>query len=545
MSAMTYLSKHPETGVYRFRRGIPPALRKAIGRGLEWNESLGTKDLRVAKSLMPEVTERVNHAFAEVEATIDGAGKGEEAFDTVSASDAKQFAALWLSERMDDDEDWRMENVAPEDYDETLSDIYSRVREGLNDFPRPSSLRVVERDIKDICQKHELQLKMNSIGYRRIGHALLLNQRRWLEMVRDRNAGEWPEVPRPSRVPARRQSEPEVEGDTPTISAVLRAWLAERKPRPRTEQEWTTAVRRWKDLHGDTPVADIKKPMVAAFKDELLKAPARPPHAIRALPLPKMVKAAAAKDLRRVSATAVNKTLAAIRSILSYAIKQGQLEVNPASGVLALVQRTSEDEERQSFTDAQVCMVLEAALKEKRESDRWLPWMAALMGARRDEMATPRAMDLMTEDGIAYLRITDAGEGRSTKNRGSRRKMPIHPFLIDMGFLDYVKGLPQDGPLFPGLNSKAYTPRFGRMLDKIGLDDPNLVFHSFRHTFKDACRTAGIQEEVHDALTGHSNVSVGRKYGSRGMPVDILADAVNSVTYRGLEAIATKADAAD
>ncbi len=212
MSAMTYLVKHRATGVYKFRRGIPLELRKAIGRGREWNETLGTKDLREAKRLLPEVTERVNHVFAEVEATIDNAGKGEEAFDAVSASDAEQFAALWLSERMDDDEDWRMENVPPENYDDALSDIYSRVLEGLKDFPRPSSLRVVERDIEDICEKYELQLKKNSISYRRIGHALLLSQRKWLEMVRDRNAGEWPEVPRPANNPTSRRPEPEGEG---------------------------------------------------------------------------------------------------------------------------------------------------------------------------------------------------------------------------------------------------------------------------------------------------------------------------------------------
>jgi hypothetical protein len=30
------------------------------------------------------------------------------------------------------------------------------------------------------------------------------------------------------------------------------------------------------------------------------------------------------------------------------------------------------------------------------------------------------------------------------------------------------------------------------------------VFHSFRHSFKDACRRAAIPEEIHDAITRHS-----------------------------------------
>ena len=65
---------------------------------------------------------------------------------------------------MDDDQDWRMENVPPGDYDDVSSDIYGRVLGGPREFPRPRSLRVVEGDIKDISEKHELQLKRNSIS---------------------------------------------------------------------------------------------------------------------------------------------------------------------------------------------------------------------------------------------------------------------------------------------------------------------------------------------------------------------------------------------
>jgi len=45
--------------------------------------------------------------------------------------------------------------------------------------------------------------------------------------------------------------------------------------------------------------------------------------------------------------------------------------------------------------------------------------------------------------------------------------------------------------------------------------DKGKVFHSFRHTFKDALRNSGVDEALSDALTGHSSSSVGRHYGSR------------------------------
>ena len=42
------------------------------------------------------------------------------------------------------------------------------------------------------------------------------------------------------------------------------------------------------------------------------------------------------------------------------------------------------------------------------------------------------------------------------------------------------------------------------------MEDGGKVFHSFRHTFKRMARDAGLSEEMHDALTGHTGeVSAG------------------------------------
>ena len=75
---------------------------------------------------------------------------------------------------------------------------------------------------------------------------------------------------------------------------------------------------------------------------------------------------------------------------------------------------------------------------------------------------------------------------------------------------------------------------WARYTDDLGITDPRKVFHSFRHSFKDACRAARIGEELHDALTGHSSASVGRTYGT-GMPLEVLAEAVAKISYKGLD----------
>lgn len=67
----------------------------------------------------------------------------------------------------------------------------------------------------------------------------------------------------------------------------------------------------------------------------------------------------------------------------------------------------------------------------------------------------------------------------------------------------------------------------------MGLNDPRKTFHNFRHSFKDSCRRAGINEEVHDALPGRANGGVGRTYGL-GVPLKVLAKAMGKVRYPGL-----------
>ena len=74
----------------------------------------------------------------------------------------------------------------------------------------------------------------------------------------------------------------------------------------------------------------------------------------------------------------------------------------------------------------------------------------------------------------------------------------------------------------------------------LGIDNPSSVFHSFRHGFKDALRAAGVNEDVNDALTGHSGGnSVARGYGWKDMVrrfgFPTLAAAVEKVEYPGLD----------
>jgi integrase len=149
----------------------------------------------------------------------------------------------------------------------------------------------------------------------------------------------------------------------------------------------------------------------------------------------------------------------------------------------------------------------------------------------------------LKQDSESDLWFFDIGTegGRAIKTVSSRRKVPVHAHLVKIGRIRYRQslidgGMMPAGDLWPDVKSDAQGRRagpwskwFNRYLKEAAkVDDAAKVFHSFRHTFKRLARDVGINEELHDALTGHSGGGVGRSYGG-GFGLKALAEALNRI----------------
>jgi integrase len=175
---------------------------------------------------------------------------------------------------------------------------------------------------------------------------------------------------------------------------------------------------------------------------------------------------------------------------------------------------------------------------------------SSLVGVRTNLRSFAEDLRQDVETGLWFFDISTEG-GRSIKTASSRRKVPLHPHLVNVGLLRYRQSLIDGGAntagdLWPDIKSDAQGRRAGpwskwfnrylRVAAKVG--EKSKVFHSFRHTFKRMARDAGISEELHDALTGHSGGGVGRSYGG-GFGLKALAEAVGCMevpeAVRGLE----------
>lgn len=145
---------------------------------------------------------------------------------------------------------------------------------------------------------------------------------------------------------------------------------------------------------------------------------------------------------------------------------------------------------------------------------RWSPWVCAFTGARIAEVAQLRRIDLLQRDGIWCINFTpDAGSIKTNR----ARMVPIHPQLIELGFLQFVDGLARPLLFMRSANNetRSRSKIVGRWVRGIGISDQNVSpNHGWRHRFKTLCRAVGIPHEYHNAITGHTNSAVvGNVYG--------------------------------
>jgi integrase len=184
-----------------------------------------------------------------------------------------------------------------------------------------------------------------------------------------------------------------------------------------------------------------------------------------------------------------------------------------------------------------------------REALYWSPLIGAFAGPRIEEVAQLRVSDIEQIQGTWTFVIAERQAGQHVKNSGSVRRVPVHTELIRCGFLEYVDAQRRTpkASLFPSLRNQnkyeqwaaALSKRYAAYMDRIGLKDGRLDFHSLRYSFKQQCTVCGIISEVRDALAGHwlGEGSAGRVYLKQDgqYPFPALVEAMAKFSYQGLD----------
>ncbi len=232
--------------------------------------------------------------------------------------------------------------------------------------------------------------------------------------------------------------------------------------------------------------------------------------------------------------------LAAIKQFFKWLEAVEKIPHNPAKQITATFrthQHASEERLRWSKEELEQ-FFNHREFKQSCPSMRWVSLLQLYMGLRPSEACQLRVRDVLISNPIPSVSITDKGPHQRVKNKHAIRTVPIHPYLIELGFIDFVKAQPQDQlfefrPLGENLDwSKAYRTQFGRLQDKLGMKaHQRPTCYGFRHTFIDTLKQKGVEEVKVAEVVGHANhnMTYGR-YGKR-LNLQAMLDVVSQFSF--------------
>ena len=171
-----------------------------------------------------------------------------------------------------------------------------------------------------------------------------------------------------------------------------------------------------------------------------------------------------------------------------------------------------------------------------RDVDYWLPLLGVFTGARQAELCQLFCSDVYQDQasGIWLVDINDDHPEKRLKTSASRRQVPIHPRLIDLGLEKFVKATASQGQerLFPTETRNnhgefgAYSKRFNRLIKHLGIikgASTQLNFHSFRHTLQHDLLGQGCEEYIVNQIVGHTPARSSQSVStySKGATLDV------------------------
>ncbi|MFH4617718.1 DUF6538 domain-containing protein [Vibrio furnissii] len=311
--------------------------------------------------------------------------------------------------------------------------------------------------------------------------------------------------------------------------------------RPKTLERYKARMRLMLYILGDRPIDSLKRPDALMFKEKLLQLPAN----LNKVPDFKglSVDDVIALKPSPMSVSTANDTMTDASSFFDWCVLNEYATKNVFKGLKVKTNKKASDE-RSAFTESDLKNLFQHPYfqggERKHPHYYWLPVLGLYTGARLNELCQLHVCDVRRDDesGLWTMTITNTQEDQNTKNSSSVRTIPLHPKLLELGFIEYVQSLNHER-VFPELKKgrdgygQAPSKWFGRFRDSVlpNAKEENKAYHSFRHTFIDALKQSGASYSHAAAYVGHGDGSetFGR-YG-KAYVASALAPILNYVTF--------------
>jgi integrase len=243
---------------------------------------------------------------------------------------------------------------------------------------------------------------------------------------------------------------------------------------------------------------------------------------------------------RNLTTSTLNKYAVVLSGVFKWAKKTGRLTGDNSFSEQSF--KAAKDTGYLPFNDDELKALFSPDLL-KPPISKPLPWamlIALYSGMRLNEIAQLKVADIRTEHGIEIFDVRE-GEGQKLRTRATTRTIPVHSAVTQAGLLEYAKGLPKWGRLFPTLKAAGADEKLGAQVSylfrryrlSLGIDRERVNFHSLRKNFGSASDRAGIPASDREALLGHSRGFSLDVYSS-GPGLHRLKELIEKVHYPSL-----------
>lgn len=330
---------------------------------------------------------------------------------------------------------------------------------------------------------------------------------------------------------------------SPTLSHVVDQYIQEKRNRGLKEKSIEvirTSLQRLVDFIGEKPVGSITRQDINDYLSALQKYPARLAPAEKGLTFSQVIERHHDKTL---SDETVNKHLGKASELFKWAtIHSHGITKNPAES-LQIKKRQKANEERDHWSDEDMTAIFSLPQYSgdapfAKHVHYWAPLISAYSTMRAEEICQLDCSDITIDDGVYIFNVNDDGE-KSLKSISSRRKIPVHSKLIELGLISYKDSVVKAGltKLFPTLTkhkmngySHNLVKWFSETKKKLGFNQMK-TFHSFRHSAITRLKWGGVQTEMIQEIDGHALQGETQGRYGKDNPIKQRKDAIEVISY--------------
>ena len=211
------------------------------------------------------------------------------------------------------------------------------------------------------------------------------------------------------------------------------------------------------------------------------------------------------EDYDNLTNSTINKYINKANQFLKWAYQEDYLHKKD----FIIPKFPNDTKSRLPYANEEIQAIKELVSKDENIEINFITLVATYQGMRLKEITQLRKEDIITINNIPCISI-NTNEDKTTKTIKSIRTIPIHPKLIELGFLDFVKS--KENNLF-NINNKDFSSYYRKNYKN--LINPSKTFYSLRHSFIDALKQSDQNIEHIQAFVGHShNAKTTFGYGS-------------------------------